>query len=669
MRNDSQPKSTEALESCVRPLWNERSLASTSRERSPADGGLNLRNAVIPEGFSFFGSWKPSLWRFAPFLVALWFCLFLVLGAPDVVAQHSGRYHGAVVKDSGSVSTVAPSGSRRDSRQQSPSSSAEFSEPKSFPLKPMPLPNSPEEDAVEEILRKGKGLEEECLWADALTLYEDALRNHPKEPELKNGFRRCRFHYDIQRRYSDSSFKELVDQISVAHALALFEEVMSKIQTHHVDGPKWKRLLEHGSENFRVALNEPAFCDYHQIQIDPMLREKLSRQIDRKIANWLIRDRNELKNGAIHIAQLAHEQLGLKPTVVIVEYLCGAANALDPYSAYLTLNQLNDVYSMIDGNFVGLGIELKADDRSLLIVRVIEGSPAQQAGLRDGDRILAVDGHSTRGLNTDEAADLLQGTEDSTARLMLQSDSESPREVRVTRRRVEVPSIEEARMIREEIGFLRLACFQKTTSEELEATLWDLHRQGMKCLIFDLRRNPGGLLSMAIEVADKFVDRGVIVSTRGRNFYEDVPHQATQAGTWNIPLIVLIDHESASAAEIFAGAIRDHHRGTIIGERSYGKGSVQMIFPLYIEDPQTARAGLRLTTEKFYSPRGNGYSGIGVQPDIEVYTAGRPIDGQLKLYDPASATDPDEDPYLQTALETARRILARRGRSEMARAQ
>ena len=167
----------------------------------------------------------------------------------------------------------------------------------------------------------------------------------------------------------------------------------------------------------------------------------------------------------------------------------------------------------------------------------------------------------------------------------------------------------------------------------------------MKRLIMDLRGNPGGLLVTAVEVADKFVERGIIVSTRGRSVQEDFTYSAHTAGTWRVPLVVLIDKDSASAAEIFAGAIRDHRRGTIVGARSYGKGSVQGIFPLGISE-----AGVRLTTAKFYSPNGHPYSRVGVEPDVVVHQTARPVDGTVAL------TDDPKDVVLAAAVETARRL-------------
>jgi carboxyl-terminal processing protease len=192
------------------------------------------------------------------------------------------------------------------------------------------------------------------------------------------------------------------------------------------------------------------------------------------------------------------------------------------------------------------------------------------------------------------------------------------------------------------IGYLKLTCFQKTTARDLDTALWKLHREGMKSLVVDVRGNPGGLLVAAVEVVDRFVERGVIVSTRGRSTQEDFTYSAHEQGKWRMPLVVMIDQDSASAAEIFAGAIRDHHRGTTVGVRSFGKGSVQGIFPL---DDSTA--GVRLTTAKFYSPNGRPYSRVGVDPDITVRVTAKPIDGKLPAGDDATLT---------AALQTARTL-------------
>jgi carboxyl-terminal processing protease len=166
------------------------------------------------------------------------------------------------------------------------------------------------------------------------------------------------------------------------------------------------------------------------------------------------------------------------------------------------------------------------------------------------------------------------------------------------------------------VAYVRIPAFQKTTARDLETALWDLHAKGMRSLVLDLRGNPGGLLTSSVEVADKFIADGPIVSTRGRSEQENFNYRAHRPGTWRVPLVVLIDGDSASASEIFAAAIKDSRRGTVIGTRSYGKGSVQGIFPLGY-----AGAGARITTAKFYSPLGNPIANVGVTPDIDARRA------------------------------------------------
>ena len=360
-----------------------------------------------------------------------------------------------------------------------------------------------------------------------------------------------------------------------------------------------------------------------------------------------VRTRLDACDAVAAAAEFAQQRLEIPSTAVVLEYLCGATNSLDPYSAYLTPDQLNDVYAQIEGNFVGLGVELKAQNGGLVIVRVIPGSPAEESGVRAGDRILVIDGQSTGPLSTDQAANLLQGADGSVVRLTLAGPGQPSRELSVRRRVVEVPSVDQVSIVDPQygIGYFKLTCFQKTTARDLDAALWKLHREGMRSLVVDVRGNPGGLLVSAVEVVDRFVDRGIIVSTRGRSSQEDFTYSAHEQGKWQMPLVVMIDQDSASAAEIFAGAIRDHGRGTIVGVRSFGKGSVQGIFPL-----EDSTAGVRLTTAKFYSPKGRPYSNVGVEPDIKVepdHVVAKPIDGQL----PAAS-----DVVLGRAVQTARAL-------------
>lgn len=515
---------------------------------------------------------------------------------------------------------------------------------------------APEGQVVDTLLERGAGLEAGRRWGEALTLYEEALRDYPGDARLEERFHNSRIRYDLARRYSDSSFNQSLGALSEADALNLYHEVLLKVQSHYVDQPEWAALVAAGTECLDLALEDELFVARNLARRSPEQIAHWRSELHQHLSRLRISNRNEARDAVRLAAGLAQQRLGLASTAVVMEYVCGATNSLDDYSTYLTGAQLNEVYSQIDGNFVGLGIELKAADGALAIVKVIPGSPAEQGGILAGDRIVAVDGRTTSELNTDQAADLLQGPEGSLVEVSVITPGRSPRRLRLKRRQVDVPSVDDVRMLDTDqgIGYLKLICFQKTTTRDLDAALWRLHRQGMRSLVMDLRGNPGGLLTSSVEVADKFVDEGTIVSTRGRNPHEDYSYSAHRAGTWRVPLVVLIDGDSASASEIFAGAIRDHRRGTIVGTRSYGKGSVQGIFPLNF-----AGAGIRLTTAKFYSPLGRPYSRVGVDPDVLVQETLKPV---------ATAATPDlsvdqlttSDPVLDRALQVARGHVARR---------
>jgi carboxyl-terminal processing protease len=464
----------------------------------------------------------------------------------------------------------------------------------------------------------------------------------------------------VTRRYGDTSFTSAVDQLQGRDALAIYDEVLTKIQSNYVQQPNWQQIVYSGLTNLDVALTEPAFVEKNLSRMAGDQLGALQREMRQLATARRIDDRNQAVTHVDSIGRTLDQRYGLSSRAVIMEFASGATTALDEYSGFLTGSQMDEVFSQIEGNFVGLGIELKTEPAGLLIVSTIPTGPAALGGIKPGERIVEVDRKSTVDVSPDALADMLRGTEGSQVEVVVQSELGQARRLRLTRRRVEVPSVVDVKMVDadQHIGYFKLTSFQKTTSRDVDAALWKLHDEGMRYLILDLRGNPGGLLKAAVDVADKFVMEGMIVSTKGRSPRENFEHRGQIAGTWRVPLVVLIDHDSASASEIFAGAIHDHHRGKIVGVKSYGKGSVQGIFPL-----AAANVGVRLTTAKWYTPSGQAISGAGVMPDVVVpgaqpgdrTIAARPIDGVV------SASVPAEDAILRAGLDEARsQLMARR---------
>lgn len=505
------------------------------------------------------------------------------------------------------------------------------------------LPKASVPAAPVDVLRQGEELEAARRWGEALSHYEDALREFPADTALHQRLDLARIHYGIVRRYHDKSFRRSLEKLDLQASLDVFDEVTLKIQSHYVEDPNWRQLVLDGTHGMQVALNNEAFAHEFLTKTTPEQRANFQDELVRRVNSRQITDRRTALDAVRVAGQIGEKTLGLPPAAVVLEYVSRAASVLDDYSTFLTPDQLGDLYSQIDGNFVGLGIELQAEHGMLVIIKVITGSPAEKGGLKARDQIVAVDGVDTSTLSTEKAAGLLQGPEGSLVEVAVQAPGEAVRKIQVRRQHVEVPSIDLVKIIdaKNGVGYLRLTSFQKTTPRELDDALWKLHRDGMRSLVMDLRGNPGGLLTTAVDVADRFISAGRIVSTKGRSPDQNWTYNAQKPGTWRVPLAVLIDRDSASAAEIFAGAIRDHQRGTLVGQTSYGKGSVQSIFTL-----GQGGAGLRLTTAKFYSPLGHPFSKVGVAPHVTVEQVAKPINGKL--------LEMKEDAVLQEGIRIAR---------------
>jgi len=293
----------------------------------------------------------------------------------------------------------------------------------------------------------------------------------------------------------------------------------------------------------------------------------------------------------------------------------GMLASLDPHSSYMNKKQFQDMSVQTRGEFGGLGIEVTMENGVIKVVSPIDDTPASRAGLMANDLIVKIDGTEVQGMTLNDAVDKMRGKIGSDITLTIVRDKKEPFEQKLTRDKIRVQSVKYS-IENNDIGYIRISSFTEQTQEGLEKAMEHFRTtmgDKVKGYIIDLRNDPGGLLDMAISVSDTFIDKGEIVSTRGRHADETQRFNATKGDlAGGKPVVVLINGGSASASEIVAGALQDHKRATLIGTRSFGKGSVQTIIPLGGE------GALRLTTARYYTPAGRSIQAKGIDADIVI---------------------------------------------------
>lgn len=293
----------------------------------------------------------------------------------------------------------------------------------------------------------------------------------------------------------------------------------------------------------------------------------------------------------------------------------GMLRELDPHTNYMPADIYKEFESETTGEFGGLGIEISVQNGILTIISPIEDAPAWNAGIKAGDKIIAINGHSTKGLSLVESSQLMRGKRGSVVTLsIVRGQADQPTDYAIRRGQVKLKSVKFTDL-GDGYGYVRITSFIENTFKDLEKVLADFnqHNKEFKGLLIDLRRNPGGLFEQAIKISDLFLDEGGIVSTIGRSKQEKEVVTAKKDGGYpTVPIVVLINEYSASASEILAGALQDNNRALIAGERSFGKGSVQSVIKL------GDGSGLKLTVARYYTPGGRSIQAEGITPDIEI---------------------------------------------------
>ena len=308
---------------------------------------------------------------------------------------------------------------------------------------------------------------------------------------------------------------------------------------------------------------------------------------------------------------------GTEDRKLIEDAINGMLTSLDPHSSYMPPKSFRDMQVQTRGEFGGLGIEVTMENGFVKVVSPIDETPAARAGLRPGDFVTHIDNEAVLGLTLQEAVEKMRGPVNSNIKLMIRRGGADPFEVTLTRAVIRVQSVRSR--VEGELGYVRITSFTEQTESGLKNAIDRIRQQAgnkLKGLVLDMRNNPGGLLDQAIAVSDAFLDKGEIVSTRGRRNDEAQRFNAKPGDLLNgLPIVVLINGGSASASEIVAGALQDHRRAILLGTRSFGKGSVQTIIPM------GNQGAIRLTTARYYTPSGRSIQAQGIDPDIVVEPA------------------------------------------------
>jgi carboxyl-terminal processing protease len=501
---------------------------------------------------------------------------------------------------------------------------------------PQSAPASSHDDPLQVLKADAQRLEKLGQWGEAADKYERILQIDRTQADVRQHYQECLRRYFQSVRLRDSSYRKEVLSLKYTQAIRLYEIVLYNLLNNTLDKSKVTAeiLFRKGLEEYRHALASAEFCTDHLQRSRPEntrdLRAALERELgDRKTMTY--EDAVDSVRAVVMTSTRHFPQVN--PTTVVMEFLCGACHAMDEYTVYLTPRQLRELCNTLKGRYVGVGIRLKSDQNRMLVAEVLPDSPAAEAmpPLAVDDQIVQIDQKALVNLSPEAAMELLEGAEGSPIELVVTSPKLGPRIVNLRRRALFVPSVShEVRPTG--FGYLKIHCFQESTLEEFDNGLSDLLRANCKGLILDLRGNPGGLLDVAIEIAKRFLSSGIIVTTQSQDLKAIVESRNPDALT--LPVVILVDNDTASAAEVLAGALKENKRARVIGQTTYGKGCSQGVLKLPAEGALRSPAvtvpgggptgGIRITIARFYSPTGQPYSGKGVEPDV-------PAEGQLVI--------------------------------------
>jgi carboxyl-terminal processing protease len=469
---------------------------------------------------------------------------------------------------------------------------------------------------LDDLLKEAKQLEDGREWAKAWQKYHEIRRferNPPKE--VQEGYQLCLRRLQQYRRLRDNKPTEaLAADLSLTDAKKLYAQVLAVLNKRYVDNKKvgLGDLFQAGVQEMSVALEDEVFVkDNVRADAKPeslrALKSLLDDLRDKKPDIKTPEEARELLRDVL----MSSSALGIKPTPVLIEFICGACGALDEYTGYLPPRQFAEIEAELSGKYVGIGVELGVAGGKLVVVKVHNGPSTGR--LEAADIILSIDGEKPDPANPAALTPKLQGKAGTPVDVEVERPSVMSPGMRVkkytlTRDAVSMRSVESWPSLTDDgVGYVKITSFQKTTAQDLRSALLALRAQGLKALILDLRGNPGGSFDAAVEVAEMFLSEGVIVYTETPR--KEEVKRASNRDALTLPVVVLVDGDTASAAEIVAGALKDNNRALLVGQPTFGKGTVQCVLKL-----DSIKSGLQVTVKRFVSPDRVPYDGRGITP-------------------------------------------------------
>jgi carboxyl-terminal processing protease len=489
---------------------------------------------------------------------------------------------------------------------------------------------------ADEFIDKALVSEKRHDWLEACRCYDKSLRKDRNQQEVRDAYQRCLRRLYLVRRCQDRVYKEAVARLTPSEALEVYDQVLVVVGAAYVDASKTdiNTLFQQGVQELRYDFDEEVFLQEYLPGARPAAVARFKRVLDGWSAHK-VKSRTEAREEVLALIQAARRaDLDVKALAVAVglEFASGACNALDEYTLFLTPGYYNDVQAALQGKYVSIGVDLGAsEDQRVEIVRIYPKSPAQEAGLGEHDRILRIDRDAA--LSPEAAAEKLRGEAGSMVEVEVQAVGQmTSRVVRLQRRPVYLPSVMEPQLLPLQtemgtitVGVIQINHFQDSTVQDVKEALAQLQTAGVKAILLDLRGNPGGAFKAGVQVAELFLNEGVIVFSESPLDEYNRPFKVTARNPVQVPMVVLVDRDTASAAEVVAGALKEHRQGNtlIVGQTTFGKGSIQGVIPLDKAPLDKTPGGIRITVAKLFSPgKHQPYTGRGVTPDIVVEQEG-----------------------------------------------